>query len=137
MTINDPVCYCPEAKKLCTQGQICNTMTSTCTDPLPVCPDYPEIAPDSGCVCHEDSICNSGYLCDEGHCRIPAVCQDPTQDQNKNLVLSTQSPVFTEGHSITVECKDCHHLLDDPDVHEYKTFCQPDTTWDPEDKGKT
>ena len=113
-------------------------MTSTCTEPLPVCPEYPGLSPDSGCVCQTDAICSSGQLCDDdGQCRIPAVCQDPTQDQNKNLIMSTQTPVFTEGHSINLECKDCHHLQDDPDINEYETFCQPDSTWDPEDKGKT
>ena len=127
--ITDPVCFCSEAEKLCSVNQICNTVSKDCTEPYPMCPEYPGVSTESACVCQQ-SLCNSGKLCDpSGQCRTPASCTDPTLDQSKKLVMITENPIFTEYQNVTIKCKSCNFWESEPDKVNWDLQCKSNGTW--------
>ena len=129
-TISDPACFCPSASKLCLKDQVCNDMVNDCTDPLPTCPDYPEVAEGYGCSCQESRECKSGELCSpDGECRTPVPCEDPAQDQSLNLNITTENATLTEGHNISLQCLDCHYVTGYPDENGYEVSCLPSGQW--------
>ena len=112
--------------QICQEGEMC--VKNKC---LQECPNYPEVTTESrGCVCKNKTDCSSGELCTEnGVCRVPAVCQDPTSNQTLNLKKVEDYQTITETLDITLSCLDCHHYQHDPDLAKESVTCLSDGTW--------
>ena len=127
--ISAPACYCSSSGSLCHDGQICNDREEDCTDPYPLCPDYPETT-EAICACHNTSLCEEGHLCSpEGVCRAPVSCQNLFTDPELQLEVKTEDPQLTEGHNISLQCNECHHVEGNNNVRDFDMYCKSDGNW--------
>ena len=128
ISISEPACYCSSSGSLCRAGQICNDREDACTEPHPLCPTYPGLT-EAVCVCLNTSLCADGQLCSpEGVCRTPVSCQN-VFTETLELEVKTEDPQLTEGHNVSLQCNECHHVPGNIHVRDFDVYCKSDGMW--------